>query len=117
MTRPFPFIFLAVLCFAAASCGGIRKPSVEDATQAIKDYYSAQGRTVRDVKIIRFGESGKGDFSAPGSQDVYWPVEFDLGSEEVAKLGPIQISTPKDKGVAQIYKSKMGPWKVARLER
>jgi hypothetical protein len=134
--------FAVLACFLQGSCTP-GKPSAEDAKQAIKDYYATQRQSTKDVTIIRFGESGKGDFSAPGSQDTYWPVEFDLPAEKVIDAGSLQASPTAesdlakkiheriqkklekkgfresaagDHGVAQIYRDKMGRWKVARIE-
>lgn len=122
MNRRLKLFCLIAGCFLQISCGQ-RKPSVDDVKRAIGDYYAAQGQAVGDVTIVRFGESGKGDFSAPGSQDTYWPVEFDLPKrnlkEKVVDLGPLQISreTAGEKhGIAQVYRDKMGAWKVARVE-
>lgn len=110
--------FLA--CFASVvlvSCG-VSKPTTEEATNAINEYFTTSGATQAQVVILRFGDRGTADFAAPGSQDAYWPVEFKRsGKEDVAKLGPLEISkSSKDQGVALIYKTKMGQWKVGRVE-
>lgn len=111
----------SLACFALAllvSCG-VSKPTQEDAQRAINDYYTGRGEPKGEVTIVRFGDSGKADFTAPGSQDTYWAVEFKRGGkEDVAKLGPIEISASSNhQGIALIYKTKMGQWRVGRVEQ
>jgi hypothetical protein len=110
------FLILFALT-ALAGCEASR-PTTEDARNAINDYFSTRGGAQIEVAIIRFGDRGKADFTAAGSQDVYWPVEFRRsGKEDVAKLGPLEISkSSNDHGVALIYKTKMGQWKVGRVD-
>ena len=109
-------VLVLVIPALLVSCGP-SKPSVDDAKTAIRDYYSSRERLPSgEIKVVRFGESGKGDFSAPGSQDAYWPVEFELPKETVFQAGPVTVEKPGSHGVAQIYRDKMGRWKVARIE-
>lgn len=112
------FLILSFALAALAGCGATG-PTTEDARAAINDYFSTRGGAQIEVAIIRVGDHGKADFTAPGSQDTYWPVEFRRsGKEDVAKLGPLEISkSSNDHGVALIYKTKMGQWKVGRVDQ
>jgi hypothetical protein len=110
-------LILFFILGSLAGCGATG-PTTEDARTAINDYFSTRGGSQIQVAIIRVGDRGKADFTAPGSQDTYWPVEFRRsGKEDVAKLGPLEISkSSNDHGVALIYKTKMGQWKVGRVD-
>jgi hypothetical protein len=112
------FLALSFVSAALAGCS-VSGPTTEDARNAINDYFSTRGGAQIQVAIIRVGDRGKADFTAAGSQDTYWPVEFRRsGKEDVAKLGPLEISkSSNDHGIALIYKTKMGEWKVGRVDQ
>jgi hypothetical protein len=126
LVGPHPFVkqrspifslISAVLLLATSCKAPPPKPTADEAIRAVKEYYTTQGTTAADVRVVRFGESGKADFSTPGSQDIYWAVEFDSPSRQVAKLGPLEINSKDVHGIAHIYRTKMGTWKVAQIER
>ncbi len=94
---------------------GTPKPSSDDAIRAIKEYCAAQDTKLGDIKVVRFGDSGKADFSAPGAQDVYWAVEFDSPKRNIENATISDLTAPQA-GVAHVYRTKMGAWKVGQID-
>jgi LemA protein len=113
-------MFFLTVSLTLSGCGRTdpQPPTDEEVRGAIASNYK---RTHPDalgveIQVIRIGETGKGDFAAPGSQDNYWPVEFKVRGKDVS-IGPVQISSDKFHGIAKIWKDKMVGWKVGDLEQ
>ena len=67
------------------------------------------------ISVVRIGAKGKGDFAAPGSQDAYWPIEFNA-SRKMIDAGPLHISSETTHGTAKVWRDKMGTWQAAQVE-
>jgi hypothetical protein len=116
-----PFILSAIiagLVLPGCSHSDPQPPTSEEMRGAVSTQYKRMHPDSRgvEIRVIRVGEAGKGDFAAPGSQDSYWPVEFKVRGKDV-DIGPVQISSDKFHGIAKVWKDKLVGWKVGEIEQ
>lgn len=106
--------FLSVIggCIALALVASCAKPppSKADIQQTLLLYLNDHGTKTDTVKITQIGDTGHGDFDAPGSQDPYWPVAFTY-RVRVLNTGPLNVSADKE-AEAKVWRDKFGHLKV-----
>ena len=99
-------IIIATLIALLPSCAR-SQPTLEDAQQAIVNYFKDRDKKTLKVTVFRIGEPGRGEIGTLGNQN-FWPVEFQADEA----MGPISISK---RGTAKLCSKKLGGWQAGEV--